>query len=163
MPRVCSICVHGDRAGIDGALVAGVPNRRIAARFGATEQAVRRHKSEHLPALLTHAADVAEAATATGLLARLRALNAETADVLTQARKSADHELRLRAIARAEKQIELEGRLLGELQDGATVNVLIAPEWVAVRAAMLQALTPYPEARTAVAGRLVALEAGYGE
>ena len=81
-------------------------------------------------------------------------------DVLREARQSKDHELRLKAIARAEKQIEFEGRLLGELQDGATVNVAIMPEWLALRAALLAALAPYPEARLAVAERLAALETG---
>ena len=101
-----------------------------------------------------------EEATATGLLARLRALNAETADVLRQAKEIADHELRLKAIQRAERQIELEGRLLGELEDGATVNIAIMPEWLALRAALLAALAPYPEARIAVAERLAALGDG---
>ena len=160
MTRVCTVCTHPHRAEIDKAAISGTPNRRIASQYRLSEIAVRRHKNDHLPAHLTKAADVEEEATATGLLARLRALNAETADVLKAARDAEDHELRLKAIARAEKQIELEGRLLGELQNGATVNVAIMPEWLALRAALLAALAPYPEARIAVAERLVALETG---
>lgn len=160
MPRPCTVCAHPDRDAIDRALVAGEPNRRIAARRAVSEQAVRRHKDDHLPAHLAraHAADAE--ADADDLLARLRSLNRETADVLREAKGAKDHELRLKAIARAEKQIELEGRLLGELRDGATVNVLVAPEWVAARAALLDALRPYPEARVAVAEALAALGGG---
>jgi hypothetical protein len=160
MSRVCTACRHPDREAIDRALIAGEPYRDIARRQNISKDALHRHKSDHLPAHLTHAADVEEAATATGLLARLRALNAETADVLKEAKRAADHELRLKAIARAEKQIELEGRLLGELQDGSTVNVLVAPEWLAIRSAVLAALASYPEARVAVADRLAAVESG---
>ena len=161
MPRTCTICTHPDRAAIDVALLDGAPFRHIAARYRVSTGALQRHRLDHLPASLTKAAGVAEEATATGLLARLRTLNAETADVLKQAKCSADHALRLKAIARAEKQIELEGRLLGELHEGATVNVLLAPEWLVVRSVLLAALAPYPEARRAVADRLVALEADY--
>jgi len=160
MPRRCTVCVHAQRRAIDDALVAQAALRGIARTFAVSEDALYRHKIDHVPASLALAAGVEEAATATGLLARLRALNAETADVLRQAKEIADHELRLKAIARAEKQIELEGRLLGELQDGATVNVAIMPEWLAIRSAVLAALSPYPEARVAVADRLSALGSG---
>ena len=37
--------------------------------------------------------------------------------------------------------------------------MLVAPEWLAVRATLLTALTPYPAARVAVAGELARLEA----
>jgi hypothetical protein len=160
MTRVCTVCTHPQREAIDRALIGGERYRDIARRENISKDALYRHKSEHLPVHLTRAADVEEEATATGLLARLRALNAETADVLKEARKSADHDLRLKAIARAEKQIELEGRLLGELQGGATVNVVVAPEWLAIRGALLAALRPYPEAAVQVSATLVALEEG---
>ncbi len=47
----------------------------------------------------------------------------------------------------------------GELDDRPQVNVLVAPEWLAVRSAVLAALAPYPAARVAVANRLVMLDA----
>lgn len=51
MSRVCSICVHSERDAIDRDLLAGVPNRRIAAQRAVSEQAIRRHrKAHHLPA-----------------------------------------------------------------------------------------------------------------
>jgi hypothetical protein len=65
-----------------------------------------------------------------------------------------NNDVALKAIARAEKQLELEGRLLGELNEGSTVNVVLTPEWSAIRAAILKALEPYPAARFAVAGAL---------
>jgi hypothetical protein len=57
------------------------------------------------------------------------------------------------------RQIAFQARLLGEL-DAPQVNVLLAPEWIGIRTGLLAALSPYPEARTAVAQRLVSLSAG---
>ena len=37
---------------------------------------------------------------------------------------------------------------------------MLSPQWQLVRQAVFVALEPYPEARTAVAGRLMGLEAG---
>ena len=70
--------------------------------------------------------------------------------------KHADpRELLLKAAHRLEAELQLVGRLVGQLSDPApvsqTVNVLVAsPEWVATRTAILNALAPYPEARAAV-------------
>lgn len=84
---------------------------------------------------------------------QLRAINSATLQVFQKARESEKHSLSLQAVDRVYKQIELQAKLLGELQDsgGPTVNVLIAPEWHEVRVHVLQALTPYPDARAAVA------------
>jgi hypothetical protein len=67
-------------------------------------------------------------------------------------------ELVLKTAARLQPQIELLARLIGELDERPQVNVLVSPEWVAARAVVLEALSPYQEARTAVAGRLLQLD-----
>ena len=152
MPRTCTICVHESRTAIDAALVSGEPNRRIAAHYAVSEQAVRRHKADHLPAHLARAHEVEEVANADNLLSRLRELNQETAAILKEARKegSRDNELALKAIARVEKQIELEGRLLGELNERPQVNLYLSSEWLELRALIVMALEPHQEARDAV-------------
>jgi hypothetical protein len=69
--------------------------------------------------------------------------------------KHADpRDLILKTAQRLEGQLELLARLLGELKDTATVNVLVLPEWHALRALVLEALGPYPQARIAVAEAL---------
>jgi hypothetical protein len=55
--------------------------------------------------------------------------------------------------------LELLARLRGELYEQATVNILVAPELIAVREALLRALWPFVEARMAVAAALAELEA----
>jgi transposase-like protein len=156
MSRACTICGNPKRGEMDAALVSNESIRAIAKRFGVTTSALQRHRRKHVPATLAKAAEIAEVIHAETLLDRLKALNRETASILREVRSDGakDNELALKAIARAEKQIELEGRLLGELNEGSTVNVVLTPEWSAIRAAILSALQPYPEARLAVTGAL---------
>jgi len=156
MPRTCTVCTHEQRDAIDRALVAGEAFRHIAARFGTSTAALVRHKTDHIPAHLAKAEEAKSAAQADSLLDRLLTLSKETAAILTEARtgKEKDNRLALLAIARAEKQLELQAKLLGELKEGATVNVLVLPEWLSLRALVLEALAPYPQARVAVADAL---------
>lgn len=158
MPRVCTICTHGERAAIDGALVAGTPETQIAALFRVSPDAVARHKANHLPAALVKARDAEDITQAINIVQQLKAINTAALAILQDARQGGNHDIALRAIDRVQKQIELQARLIGELDDRPQVNLLIAPEWLAVRAVLLEALAPYPQARQAVVGRLAALD-----
>jgi hypothetical protein len=73
MPRVCTVCTHAERDAIVDAFIAGTAKRRIAAQFGVSEQALRRHVREHLPALLALARDAERTARADTVLDRLEA------------------------------------------------------------------------------------------
>ena len=157
MPRICTVCASTQREEINAALIStGSSFRDLATRYLVSTSALQRHKAGHLPATLLKAVAVAEVVEAGTLLERLKALNRETAAILQEARAagSKDNELALKAIARVEKQLELEGRLLGELKEGSTVNVLVSPEWHSMRSAILAALESYPAARLAVAEAL---------
>ena len=156
MARHCTICAHPDREAIDKALLEGkLSNRRIAAQCAVTENALRRHVAAgHLPQHLAKAQQAGEVAKADTLLARLKALNAETRDILSEARAGQDNELALKAIARCEKQLELEARLLGELHEQTTINVLLSTEWLTLQTTILATLEPYPEARLRLAEAL---------
>jgi len=73
--------------------------------------------------------------------------------------KHADpRELVLKTAQQLTGQTQLLAKLLGQLDERPQVNVLMAPEWLQVRVALLTALAPHPEARQAVAAALVALE-----
>jgi len=67
-------------------------------------------------------------------------------------------ELALKVAAQLKGQTELLAKLMGDLQQEGTVNLVVSPEWVRVRATLTGALAPYPEARVAVADCLAALE-----
>jgi hypothetical protein len=85
---------------------------------------------------------------------QLKAINAACLEVLRQARTDGKHAILLRAVDRIARQIELQAKLLGQIDERTTVNVAVLPEWHGLRQVVLDALRPYPEARQAVAEAL---------
>ena len=161
MPRSCTICHHVQRAEIDAALVAGGSYRDIAGQFHMSKTAVARHASEHISTAIAKSQEAREEAHALDVVRQLKAINATTVAILREARAEGDPDTALKAIDRIQRQIELQAKLLGDLEDRPQVNILVAPEWVSVRAALLTALAPYGEARAAIATALLALEDGH--
>jgi hypothetical protein len=150
MPRRCTVCDHPERHSIDEALVTGAPYRSVAKRFERSESAVYRHKTEHLPAHLLKAKEVEEAARADDLLDQVRNLQAHALDILERAEKAGDLRTALAAISQARGNLELLGKLAGELDERPVVNLHVSPEWLELRAVIVGALEPYSEARGAV-------------
>lgn len=151
MPRPCTVCRHPDRAAVDAALVDGEPVRTIAGRFGLSHNAVLRHRDGHLPESMAKAREAADVVRGDALLSQVRELQARALAILAAAEKAKDGRLALQAIREARGNLELLGRLAGELQAGVTVNVLGSGEWVRVRGMILAALEAHPAARLAVA------------
>ena len=149
MPRTCSICTHFERGEVEAALLAGEALRDIAGRFAVSRSALSRHHAEHLPAHLTKAHDAAQAADADDLLGQVRHLQSKALAILGKAEDSGDLKIALAAIREARGNLELLGKLAGELQEN-TVTVYTSPEWIELRSALLAALEPYPEARWAI-------------
>ncbi|MBD0328067.1 MAG: hypothetical protein ICV68_16705, partial [Pyrinomonadaceae bacterium] len=116
--------------------------------------------AEHLPTHLLKAKDAEEVARADDLLEQVRYLQGHALDILERAENAGDLRTALAAISQARGNLELLGKLAGELTDSPQVNILILPEWTRIRTALLEALAPYPEARAPVAERLLELEAG---
>jgi hypothetical protein len=162
VPRVCSICVHPQRAAIDQALVGGSAKRDVSALFRVSEDAVSRHAAAHLPKALAQAHEEREAARADDLLGEARRLKEITMGLLGRAVQANDLRTALVAVREARGNLELIGRLLGELDDGPQINVTVSAEWITLRTAILDALMPYGEARIAVAQRLREIEAAGG-
>jgi hypothetical protein len=152
------VCDHPERHSIDEALVTGAPYRSVAKRFELSESSVYRHKTEHLPAHLLKAREIEEAARADDLLEQVRHLQAHALDILECAEKAGDLRTALAAISQARGNLELLGKLAGELDERPVVNVLLSLQWLMIRTTMLEALATYPEARAAVAESLLELE-----
>ncbi len=154
MPRSCSICLHPEREEINAALLSETPLRAMARRYATSKDALARHR-EHLPVHLVKASEAAEVAEADSLLEQVKHLQSRAVAILDKAEASGDLRTALSAIREARGNLELLAKLLGELQQEGTVNVLVAaPEWLALRSLILEAIAPYPEARTAVLGAL---------
>ena len=158
MPRRCTICDHEGRASIDAALISGAPLRDIAGRHGVSKSALERHKAGHLPAHLAKAREAGEVARADDLLSQVRHLQDRSLAILTASEDAGELRTALAAIREARGNLELLARLIGELDDAPKVNILVSAEWVTIRAAMMEVLAPYPEARTAVSEALLGLE-----
>ena len=158
MGNPCKTCQSEQVGAINRALVAGTSPAEVAASFGLTKSSVSRHAEVHLPAKLAKARDAKEVADADDLLAQVRDLQGRTLAVLAQAEEKGQLVPAIMAINSARGNLELLGRLVGKLQEGAVINILINPMWLEVRAVLLEALQPYPEARTAVAAALLEVE-----
>ncbi len=158
MARTCTICSHQQREAIDQALVAGTPKRDVSALFRVSEDAITRHAAAHLPQALSKAQDARETARADDLLTQMMDLQRITMALLARAVKAEDLRTALQAVGQARGNLELLAKLAGELQQEGTVNLVVSPQWLEVRATLISALAPYPDARLAVVGRLAALE-----
>jgi transposase-like protein len=154
MPRRCTVCDHSEMHSIDEALVGGAPYRSVAKRFELSESAVYRHKAEHLPAHLLKAREVEEAAQVDDLLEQVRSLQAHALGILERAKKTGDLRTALAAISQARGNLELLGKLAGELDERPVVNLNISPEWLELRAVIVGALESHPAAHRAVLGAL---------
>jgi hypothetical protein len=136
--RVCTLCVHAERHAIDMALVVGEPCRTIASRYGTIgRMAVERHKARHLPVKRVQA-------EAGDLLSQVRDVQTSALRILLKAEQAGDLRTALGAISQARSSLELLATLTGELDERALINVLVAPEWLRIRAVLLTALAPCP-------------------
>ena len=155
----CIICHRPDREAFEHAIAQGKSLREVGRTFDIHHTAVFRHKRDHTPheiAALNGAHKVQDRGTA---LARLEALYTTAEKLLTKALKN-DTSVngQVQVVKEVRACLELIAKMTGELNERPhTVNLMLAPEWLQVRAALFQALEQHPQALEAVAGRLKAL------
>ncbi len=150
MPRSCTVCSLPRREAIDRALVGGASNRSVASLYDVSEAAVRRHRSNHLPARMVMAEKAAELVEADNLLDQVGDLQRRALAILDRAEEAGELKTALSAIREARGNLELLAKLLGELDERPVVNLNISPEWLQLRAVIVIALEPYSDARGAV-------------
>jgi hypothetical protein len=96
---------------IDRELLAGKSMRDLSQRFRLSHSAIFRHKQGHLSLTLAKATALKQTAMADSMLARVRELSRETRGILKESREPGDRydgHLAIKAIARLERQLELE-------------------------------------------------------
>ena len=150
MPRICTICSNPEREAIGRLLVSGAAVRETSSLYRVSEDALSRHKQEHLPAKLVKAQEAAEVAQADDLLREVKALRAKAISLLMQAEKQGDIRTALTGIREARGCLELMAKLQHELDDRPQVNVFLSPDWANVEAAILVALNDQPAAKQRV-------------
>jgi len=153
MSRTCTICEHPNSLNINEKLITGRSYRSIAKQFSLSDSAVYRHKS-HISQALVKAKEAEEIADADSLIEKLKSLQEEALSILKEAREEKDLRTAVLAINSTKGILELQGKLLGELKDNPQINILISPEWTSLRATILQAIEPYPEARVSISRAL---------
>lgn len=149
----CTICNHDDREAIDKALLLGTPLRDIARQFGVSKDAPSRHRP-HVSQSLSRVVAAREEAGATSALARLEDLHTRATRVLDASEADGKTSMSLAAIRELRGLVETIAKITGELDERPNMqvlNVATAPEWVAIRGVLMQALAPYPDAARAVA------------
>jgi len=151
MPRTCTICSHKDRLEIERALVAGEAFRNIAARTGTSTTSLKRHKDDHLPKKIVQARQAQQEVEADDLLGQVRTLKARAMSLLDAAEAQGDIRTALTGIRETRACLELLFEVEGKLDRRPQVNLVYAPQWIAMRTAILLALRDHPDAAQAVA------------
>ncbi len=138
--------------------------RSISKQFGMSSQSLIRHRDSHLSPAIVQAEAERGAEHVQSLVDRIEALLGEADGLLRQAKETGKINLALSAIREMRGILELFGKASGQLQpegpQSITVNLLSTTDWLVLRAAVTEALVPFPDARAAVAARLAALDAG---
>ena len=161
MPRPCTACISENREGIDAAIVERVPFRDIARRWNISKDAAMRHRI-HVSAALVAVHERKEASKAESLSDRVEQLYDRASHILDDAEASGRATVALSAVRELRAVVELLARLSGELDERpqtSVLNLIASPDWIDIRGTVLDALVPYPDARTAVASRLLVAEA----
>ncbi len=167
--RRCSICSHENVEEINRLLLEGETYRNISERFSVSAAALSRHKNQHIPKVLAKARSARATIQGDGLLVHTQELQAqETAQadsllvqvvelrdkalsILGKAEQAGELRTALTGIREARACLELLAKLQGELAQDGAINVVLAPQWLELRTAILQTLEPWPEARLALA------------
>lgn len=164
----CQVCSHPDRASMELGLANKVPCRVLARRYGVHDDAVWRHGKHHMTpelhaSLITrgrmNATDLENLriTESEGVLQHLVALRGRMYGWADIAEQQGDVKAAAAIAAQIVKNIEVTAKLLGDIKTGTTNitnNLLLVPEYHALRTAMMRALRPYPDALGAVAAVL---------
>ncbi len=167
----CTVCRHRERAPIDLAISRKVSIPAIAKRYKLNKFAIYRHAKNHLPAQLRAKMlagpsiegvdlDKLKDTESQSLLANLVALRHRLFATLETAEEAGDGNMLSRVAGQIHHNLELTGKLLGDLGVGSVTvnNILLVPAYVELRVELVRALGSYPEARAAVAQVLHRLE-----
>ena len=145
----CKVCGHAEVEAIDKALVEGKTLREIAEQWGFTTSSVHRHKVRDLSEKVKRGKELQADEEASGLVERLAELTRETREITREALRKRDWGLALRSIARKEKQVAMEWKLVGPQEEVEEAEE-VRKEWWGLWQDFVQTLERYPEAHAAV-------------
>jgi hypothetical protein len=127
MARTCTVCRHPQHQLINTALVAAQDSFRVlATQFSLSMCALRRHRNNHLPAVLVRAQERSDVAGARSLLDYIRALRARSAALLEKAEATGDLRVALGALRELRGIAELTIRAADRREESIPGSVVKA-------------------------------------
>jgi hypothetical protein len=161
MARACSVCSHPEGFEVNTRLIVDrESNRRVAAQFGLSEQAIRRHR-QHIPEQLVQASEAQAVADADTLLDDIVRIRESAFDLLDQAERAHEWRARVAAIRECRENVRILGELHGRLEasrKNISINVLASAEWITLKGQIVGALRPHPQALESVLRAITAGE-----
>jgi transposase-like protein len=167
------IRLRDDREKIEFDLATGKSIRQLARKYDVHEQSLYKHREKlppqlraaYVAQLLAPGVSLEEIKTteSEGILKTLASQRARLYIEQDRAIENENGQLVATLSNSIHRNIELVARYLGEMQAHSTqttISVLLSPEYLQLRNALLRALAPFPEARHAVAATLHELESG---
>jgi hypothetical protein len=162
MGRKSKIEAHPQSEEIVSLLFNGAKNPDILRRYsGITEDDLDYYRANKLPSLLSKSKDLkiladeieqADVHKGDSYLQLVIGLQKKALDALELQDPAGDPKSWALVSREARGFLELLGKALDRIRDAppVQVNILVNPEWLALRATIITALEPYPEAREAV-------------
>lgn len=170
--RTCTVCASDKRHIVEIGLAYGLSYQSLADRYDLSKDAIGRHAREHLTPQVRAALLAAQApadidldrlreSESEGLLAHLVAQRARLLQVSQVALEGGDVKAMVAAEGAIGTNLALGAKLLGHLVNRIDVrhsSVLLTPDYLRLRHALLSALRGFPEAAKAVGEALARLE-----
>ncbi len=155
----CATCAHAQLVAIDADLVAGVPYRQLAKRYGISTRSLLRHKNAHLgkEVVALPSTHLTEASSALSALTRVETLYAGLAALWDVAAADLQSGAMLAIAREIRANIELLAKLTGELNEKPqhlTLNLLANDQFFEVVKVILESWEDHPEAKRALIQRL---------
>jgi hypothetical protein len=125
MAKPCGICQSAKRSEIEEALLSGRSVREIAKAFGFSKTRIHAHRQRCIAAAIVKASEGRLAQRGTELVSQIRSLQRKTLETLAEAEEAGDVKAILACVREARENLELEGKLLGQIGTAArpaTVN-----------------------------------------
>jgi hypothetical protein len=154
----CKVCNHEEVNAINEKLVTGVPLRDLEKTYDVGRMSLFRHREKHLPKTLIKAQALKEESAADDLLDRVEGLFDQAQDLMTIAKEDGKYAPAVAALKECRANLELIGKLLGELKCGTQINIHYNPQWVELKSTIYDVLKAYPEARLALVEKLTEIE-----
>jgi hypothetical protein len=170
----CGPCNSGERAALEHARAAGQTLGKLSRRYGLSKASLQRHfSSNHVPPALR---DKQKAIALVGAECDLKILREQESDgllrhvasqrgklygLLDKAEDLGDIKTAALVHGRITQNLRLGADVLGMVGASATTinqSLVISPDYLRLRSALLQALGPFREARLAVAMALRSIE-----